>query len=811
MARYPNSPYYASDRSPSLWPWVLGTIVVLGFLGAAIYFVGDDISALRDRADSVRSGNAPAPTPADAAAVAQATESETAPTVAETAAPATDVAATAADPPVAEVDPATTIAPTEVPPPTPAATVVPPETVVEEYVALWTDGDYDGLYDLISAEAQSTIARQDFVSRYQGIAERAGLTSLTATVEGAQNLQGEVPIRIEMESSFVGAFTELNRVPVIREDNAWRIDWTPSLIFEDLGADGCVDRDSEPASRGAILDRDRNPLAFDGTVHRVGIVPGEIEPSDEDRVLRELSELADIPTDEIKALYADKDPSWFVAIKDFPEERGDELLNVVAQLPGASVQPATARVYPMGAKAAHITGYISEVTAEQLDADASLVPGQLIGQAGIEAGADELLTGRPGGRLVVVQCETRAERAVIAERPPVPAKDVVLTIDRDLQEVVDAALSKQGNIRGSSVIIDPRSGAILALASHPTFDPNGFVLGFSPNERRALEDEAKKPLLNRAVQAAYPTGSIFKAITFSAAMEGLGYAGDLPIDCPSTFSLEGSNQVWEDWTVAEGIGPQGTLTLHQALVNSCNTVFYQLGRDLDEADEEMLPNIAKAFGLGAPTEIPYLPEVGGTVPDPKWKLDTYGDYWATGDAINLSIGQGFLEATPLQMANAYAAIANGGDLLQPYIVKEALTPDGASETVGQRRVRNELPLSRETIVELQSALRDQTSDLNGAGSARVFGDFEWPIAGKTGTAQNGTGPTGAAKTGSDRDLGDRGEKPHSWFAAFGPYGEEATITSIVMIENAGEGVSYAAPATRDIYEAYLRSDLAAGG
>ncbi|MDQ3779050.1 MAG: penicillin-binding transpeptidase domain-containing protein, partial [Chloroflexota bacterium] len=394
---------------------------------------------------------------------------------------------------------------------------------------------------------------------------------------------------------------------------------------------------------------------------------------------------------------------------------------------------------------------------------------------------------------------------------PVPAKDLLLTIDRDLQEVVDAALSEQGNIRGSAVVIDPRSGAVLALASHPTFDPNGFVLGFSERAQQDLDSESRKPLLNRAAQAAYPTGSIFKAITFSAAMEGLGYTRDMPIDCPSTFSLDGSNQVWEDWTVAEGIGPQGTLTLHQALVNSCNTVFYQLGRDLDEADEEMLPNIAKAFGLGAPTEIPYLPEVGGTVPDPKWKLDTYGDYWATGDAINLAIGQGFLEATPLQMANAYAAIANGGDLLQPYMVKEALTPDGASETVGQRRVRNKLPLSRETIVELQSALRDQTSDLNGAGSARVFGDFQWPIAGKTGTAQNGTGPTGAAKTGSDRDLGDRGEKPHSWFAAFGPYGDEATIASIVMIENAGEGVSYAAPATRAIYEAYLRSDLAAEG
>jgi penicillin-binding protein 2 len=337
---------------------------------------------------------------------------------------------------------------------------------------------------------------------------------------------------------------------------------------------------------------------------------------------------------------------------------------------------------------------------------------------------------------------------------------------------------------------------VLALVSHPSYDPNGFVLGFSTTDWQAINDATRRPLLDRAAQAAYPTGSIFKAITYAAALEKLGYTPDMVFDCPSYFSLEGSNQVWEDWTVAEGLGPQGPLTLHQALVNSCNTVFYQLGRDLDRADDLFLPDMAKAFGLGAATNIPYLPEVAGTVPDPAWKLATFGDYWATGDAINLSIGQGFLEATPLQMAVAYAAIANGGDLLQPYLVELALGPAGEGERLGERVVRARLPLSRATIRELQAALRDQTSDWNGFGSVQVFGDFGWPIAGKTGTAQNQL---------------DRSKKPHSWFAAFGPYGEEATIASIVMIENVGEGVSYAAPVTRRIYEAYLASDLATDG
>jgi penicillin-binding protein 2 len=264
------------------------------------------------------------------------------------------------------------------------------------------------------------------------------------------------------------------------------------------------------------------------------------------------------------------------------------------------------------------------------------------------------------------------------------------------------------------------------------------------------------------------------------------------LDCPSTFRLEGASQVWEDWTVAYGVGAQGPLTLHQALVNSCNTVFYAIGRDLDTMDPEYLPRMTRAFGLGAPTGIPYLPEAGGTVPDPEWKLEAFGDYWATGDAVNLAIGQGFLQATPLQLATAYAAIANDGYLLQPYIVAEIVGLDGTVETVGERVERGRLPVSGATLSALQAALRAQTSDPSGAGSYRVFGDMAWPIAGKTGTAQ--------------RNASDA-SKPHSWFAGFGPYGAQAEIASVVMFESVGEGVSFAAPTTRRIYDTWLQSDL----
>jgi penicillin-binding protein 2 len=672
--------------------------------------------------------------------------------------------------------------------PVPAVPALTADEVAQEWVARWNAGDFTGLYDLTSGTVQRAITRDEFTSRYQGIIDRAELNTVDAKIVGEAGDSRRVPLSVTFDSSIVGQFSEENSLPLVHENDGWRVAWTPSLIFSKLGSDGCVDVDRLPAGRGKILDRNGEPLAYDGTVERVGVVPGQIPPEQDAAILQELSGLTGMTEQAIRERYAAADPTWFVPIKDFPEEERDSLLDIVSRLPGVSVKSEKARVYPLGERAAHITGYISEPTAEQIAANPDLDAGQPIGQSGIEAGADDVLSGVPGGRLIVVQCDSRVERETIATREAVPPRDVTLTIDRTFQASVFDALQADGKLQGAAVVLDPRDGEILALASVPSYDPNGFVLGFTPQERERLQSETQRPLLSRAAEGAYPTGSAFKPITFAAAMEGLGYTPETVLDCPSTFQLEGASQVWEDWTVSYGLGPQGPLTLHQALVNSCNTVFYGIGRDLDAMDPEYLPKMAKAFGLGAPTGIPYLPEVSGVIPDPDWKLETFGDYWATGDAINLSIGQGFVQVTPLQLATAYAAIANGGDLLQPYIVSQIVDPDGAVEPVGERIVRSRLPLSAATLSALQDALRSQTSDPNGAGSYRVFGDMTWPIAGKTGTAQRNASATA---------------KPHSWFAGFGPYGAEAAIASAVMYESAGEGVSFAAPATRRIYEAWL--------
>jgi penicillin-binding protein 2 len=864
---YPSSP--AASRHPARWPWLLGVLIVAALVTAgsvvgggplqvgglrvdgrsgqdATEVSGGDAAALPQSPEQttdgtgIRAGPTPAPTaaaptetliPAPTAAPAPRSEpagvgggtpgdlpvvvaeasgdfvpapmiqrSAGAQNAIEVAAAAGETVDTGSEPSAAAKQ-ATEGTPSadasaQAGTPSPADSPIP---AIEEFARRWSAGDYDGLYDLISSDAQESIERQAFIDRYVGIAERAGLTEVHLEVSGEPNLRTEVPITVTFQSSRVGEIVEENTIGLVKEDGEWRVRWTPSLIFKDLGTDGCVELTFTDTERGTIYDRNGKALAIDGTIGVIGIVPGELgNASEEATTVQALSELIDMPVEDITAAYADApDPTWFFKVKEVSEERAESLLVEISELPGVRVQYTAGRVYPYGALAAHITGYLSPITADDIAADPELEGQEWVARAGIEAGADEILSSTPGARLAVVDCESRSERSLIGERAGEPAQDIVLTIDIDFQKSVDEALTAvEGSERGSAVVIDPRTGAVMAMVSHPSFDPNIFILGMTDEEVAYLNDEAQKPLLNRAAQAAYPTGSIFKAITMAAGMAHLGYTGDTQIECPATYVIPGTDVVVNDWVVEEGAAEQGTLTLHNALVQSCNTVFYQIGYDLDRMDENLLPDMAKAFGLGAPTGIPYLPESNGTVPDPQWKQDTIGDFWARGDAINLSIGQGFLLATPLQMANAYAAIANNGSLLQPFLVEFAQDPQtGEQERIGERDGIRRLPIEREQLQEIQSALRDQTSNAAGVGSARVFGDFQWPIAGKTGTAQTQRGR-------QDRD------SPHSWFAAFGPYGDRATIASVVMVESKGEGVAFAAPATRAIYEAYIKSDLA---
>jgi penicillin-binding protein 2 len=787
-----SSSYHPSSRGPApgdprRWPYVLAVVLLalVALIGGVALGRGESPLSWFDglRSNDTNGGEiAQTAPPVDEAPVVIQSTSE-----APTATTESTEEAQGPDPNA----PAVSLDPTETPVPQDDATAIAdtstdsPSDVVHAFAQLWTDGDYDAMYDLLTTTARAKVKRQDFIDRYQGISDEAGITKVTVTMDGQSNLDTQVPIHVVLSSGYVGDIEQDNTVQTRQEDDRWLVEWTPSLIVAGLG-NNCVDYTELGSSRGAILDKNGEKLAYEGVVNEVGIIPGQL--TNENAEIDALAKLIGMKAQDIKDRYKDGDAGWFMPITQLPDPLDTDVLNGISELDGVAVRQVESRIYPYGPVAAHITGYVTAVNADDIEAnpDGGLVAGQLIGRAGVEAAANDLLSGTPGGRLAVVECTTRTEQSLIAERKAVEPKDVVLTIDIDFQKQVDAAL---GDVQGSAVVLDPQTGAVMALVSHPSFDPNIFIKGLSDADAAKVFDEKKLPLLNRATQQGYPTGSTFKVLTMSAAMKDLGYEGESNIDCPTEWTIPGTDEVRRDWTYEYETGAQGMLTLHTALVNSCNTVFYELGYELDDKDENLLPDMAKAYGLGAPTGIPYLQEIAGVVPSPEWKIGNIGDYWATGDAVNLAIGQGFLEATPLQMANVYNAIANGGDLLQPYIVQSVKSGD-KTEEVGKRTVIRHLPLDDWMIAELQSALRDQTSNSWGAGSVTVFGDFGWPIAGKTGTAQNEANVAG---------------KPHSWFAAFGPYGDglHAEISTIVMVESSGEGVSFAAPITKTIFTDWL--------
>jgi penicillin-binding protein 2 len=309
--------------------------------------------------------------------------------------------------------------------------------------------------------------------------------------------------------------------------------------------------------------------------------------------------------------------------------------------------------------------------------------------------------------------------------------------------------------------MDPRDNSVLALASQPSFDPNQFVIGLSDDQWQQLNG-SDQPLVLRATSSGYPTGSIFKVITMAAGLEKGVTAPSTVYDCGL------------DWNGLPGVTlhnwqPEGMLRLSEALTESCNPAFYEIGLKLDQQDPTILPSFARTFGLGKPTGVAGVQEVAGTVPDPTWKQQQIGEPWTSGDGVNLAIGQGYLLATPLQMANAYAALARGGSLLSP-----ALLADQKPNELGS------LSLQQTTLSAILDGMQRVTS--TPAGTAYyAFKDEKLPIAAKTGSAEN--------------------ENPdaHAWFVGFTPP-TNPTLLVLVMVEGGQHGGTVAAPIARDLID-----------
>ncbi len=455
------------------------------------------------------------------------------------------------------------------------------------------------------------------------------------------------------------------------------------------------------------------------------------------------------------------------------------------ELPGVTLRTRPRRSYLESGMAAHLLGYLGEIGPRQLKVQKAngYSMGDEIGQFGLERRWEEFLRGRSGGQQVEVDALGRRVR-VLHEVQDVPGYNVMLTIDKDVQQTAYEAL--QGK-EGAIVALDVNSGAVLAMVSTPVFDPNVFARGVTSEEWRTLTTDRLHPLNNRAIQGQYPPGSTFKIVLTVAALEEGAIQPDTHLSCNGSMAF--GNRVFRDWK-KEG---HGSVDLHRGLVQSCDVYYYQVGQRLGV---DRIARYARALGLGEKTGIALDDEKPGLIPDSEWKMRRYGQPWFPGETPSISIGQGYVTVTPLQMANMMAAVANGGTLYRPWFVRKVESLDGAViREYGPEEIRT-IPLKESTLQNLRTALADVVNSGEGTGGAAKSQIVR--IAGKTGTAQVVEMKGNIVKSENLAYL----IRDHAWFVAYAP-AEKPEIAVVVLVEHGGHGATAAAPLAKKVIEKYL--------
>ena len=478
------------------------------------------------------------------------------------------------------------------------------------------------------------------------------------------------------------------------------------------------------------------------------------------------------------------------AVRDLDRDALARVEGQLWALRGVLTQVGPARSYLAQDSAAHLLGSLREVAPEQLESLKSVGyrAGDIVGRSGIEAWLDADLRGQPGGRSVLVDAHGR-ELELLGAVEPRPGNNVRLTLDGRLQRVAERALDETGR-SGAVVALDPQTGEVLVLASRPAPNPNEFALGIPLESWQRLTRDPRKPLQNRALQGQYPPGSTYKVVTALAAIEDGKLVPDLRVHCSG--SMRFGRRRYRCWK-EEG---HGEVDLHRALVESCDVFFYTLGAKLGV---DRLAHYARALGLGRKTGIEFLPESAGLVPTADWKQRRFDEPWMGGETLSIAIGQGFNLWTPIQLATSYAAIANGGALLRPFVVQQVEDPQGnvlrswGTDTLGR------VPVSRSSLSTLRAALRGVVHDEHGTGWRMRRLAHGLDAAAKTGTAQV---VALSVSEGLDPDEMPEALQDHAWFVTYVP-AERPRILVAVLVEHGGSGSAVAAPIARRVVDAFL--------
>ncbi|MBI3015365.1 MAG: penicillin-binding protein 2 [Candidatus Tectomicrobia bacterium] len=536
--------------------------------------------------------------------------------------------------------------------------------------------------------------------------------------------------------------------------------------------------------RGKILDRNGQILVESRPSFNLYLRPEDVP--DLEKTLKSLSPLLGVPLEKLKEKVRQAPPYRSLLLKrDVSRESVAYIEEHLLDLPGVMLDVEALRSYRHGPMAAHLLGYLGEITERQLQqlrnrSNNHYFLGEFIGQYGLEMKYEGYLRGIHGARQVEVDALGR-ELALVGVKDTYPGSDLQLTLDLEIQQMAETLL---GDRTGAIIVMDPRDGAILALAGKPSYNPNQFAAGIPGEKWLALLKDPKKPLQNRAIQGQYPPASVFKIVVAAAALEEGVITPNTLLGCPAYYFF--GNRAYRNWK-KENQGPQN---LTRALATSCDTYFYQVAVRLGV---DKIGYYAKGFGLGKPTGFDPM-EKGGLVPTSEWKRRVRGEPWYPGETVSLGIGQGPYLITPLQQAIMISAIANGGKIYKPYVVRKIVTPEGKVVYEHKPELISQAPVKAETLEAIRKGLWAVVNESGGTGGrARID---ELGVAGKTGTAQ-----VVRLDRAGNRIPGSQ-YRDHSWFVSYAPF-EDPQLAVVIFVENSGVGGSTFAPIAKEIFLKYF--------
>ncbi|MGM8909313.1 penicillin-binding protein 2 [Psychrobacter sp. 1U1] len=543
---------------------------------------------------------------------------------------------------------------------------------------------------------------------------------------------------------------------------------------------------SAPPSRGYIYDRNGILLADNQPVFTAMLSPDEVQ--DPERTLSLLAPIFDLTDTDITDILArlSKSKNDPVTIKiDLTEKQVAQFSERKPFFRGVTIQSKLTRSYPYDELFAHVIGYVGRINdkeTKRIDKD-RYAGTDLIGKIGIEDFYEDILLGEPGYQSVETDVHGNILRQLDTE-PPVAGNDITLSLDYGLQTIAQQQLDGR---RGAIVAIDPKNGDVLAFVSNPSYDPNPFISGISFKDYDALREDIDQPLYNRALQGMYPPASTIKPFE---GLGGLHYGlrdWETTIYDPGYFSLPGDSHRFRDWKR----GGHGSVNLKKSIMMSVDTYYYKLAYEMGI---QRLHDWMVRFGFGEDTGIDLPNEKSGIMPSPKWKKDTYDKGWLPGETISVSIGQGYFLATPLQIANATAMMANKGNHITPHLLKRS---DGAAEV--NVITKSDGKIDYDGKPSDWTRMHDAMEDTVKAGTARGIYTSRYRIAGKTGTAQVKSIAQGKSY---NKSAIDKRHWDHAWFNGFAPV-EDPQIALAVLVENGGGGSAVAAPIGRALFDYWV--------